>query len=438
MSDLNNRFLASLQLWRKMPPIWHIPLIYAFFSYLWIIFSDRFLLLAGVETHETLVYQTFKGLFFVSITSLLIYILIRKHQKRLLAQQRVLLENERKYRLLFQKHPLPIWVYQRQDEVFLAANKVAIERYGYMEEELLKMRLPDMLLKHEPPIFIHKKGTAIFVETYHSPIEWQGKPSVMLTAIDITEKTLAEREKQAVLKELNDFVYRASHDLRGPIVRILGLVQVLYLENLNAQSLHYLQLLEHTSERLDAILKRLLLVNTLKNTQATATPIPLHEWIENFLSTWRNEHPYFKFENQISEPITLYADATLLQIIFENLIENSLQYRSLKEDDGVWIGLLSAEEVQNLTANHDKTLPPSFQALFIADNGIGIEREAQTRLFEMFYRGTERSQGSGLGLYMAHLAAQKMGGELFLGKKEDTNAPFLAPYTTFFVLLLPL
>ena len=101
----------------------------------------------------------------------------------------------------------------------------------------------------------------------------------------------------------------------------------------------------------------------------------------------------------IANEIVFYSDIQFLKTILENLIENSIVFRK----EGVDLKIHVTIRVQQ-----DKLI------LSVRDNGSGINPEIKNQLFNMFYRGSEKSIGNGLGLYLVKKATEKLGGEVHI------------------------
>ena len=67
---------------------------------------------------------------------------------------------------------------------------------------------------------------------------------------------------------------------------------------------------------------------------------------------------------------------------------------------------------------------PDCTRITVSDNGQGIPKEIQKSVFEMFYRGNEESQGTGLGLFIVRSALEKMGGTIELKSEKDEGSTF--------------
>lgn len=171
-----------------------------------------------------------------------------------LSQQSNEAEKKRKtgeisYRKLFMDSPIPAWVYDRRTLKFLAVSQTAIDEYGYTEEEFLQMRITDIypddeqiyvlatlndfnqqLEKSRRTRHIYKSGEIIEVEVASDWTLFHDRKARMVIATNVTKETKLVREKEAYIEQLRDFAFYASHDLRGPVSRLLGLNTVLEYE----------------------------------------------------------------------------------------------------------------------------------------------------------------------------------------------------------------
>lgn len=189
------------------------------------------------------------------------------------AQARAL-ETERQYRLLFERNPMPFWVFDLETLRFLEVNDAAVRHYGYSREEFLAMTVLDIrpprgsvdvlqspsepapspegeLWKH-----LKKDGSVIDVHVRTETINYNGRSARLVLAEDISETLAYERE-------LN---YRASHDAATGLLNLPGLKTRLAAEGKGPYALAYLQLrgLELVTDSLgQAVATRLL--DTLAN-----------------------------------------------------------------------------------------------------------------------------------------------------------------------------
>ncbi len=214
--------------------------------------------------------------------------------------------------------------------------------------------------------------------------------------------SLQERYNEVKLlnEALDHFAYSVSHDLRSPIASVLGLINLIKLEENIANIKIYSDMQEKSMNKLDAYIKKILEYSTITRAKDKIEEI-------NFEDT-ANE--IFEFHNlaissrQIKKIIVchahspFYGDKNKVGIILNNIIDNSIWfYDPIEENPFISIFI---------SVTNEKSM------IEIKDNGIGIEEKHLTKIFDMFYRGTERTKGSGLGLYIAKEAIDKMNGNV--------------------------
>jgi PAS domain S-box-containing protein len=204
-------------------------------------------------------------------------------------------------------------------------------------------------------------------------------------------------------QELDTFVYRASHDLRGPIVSMAGLHNLLSMGEHNTQTQEYLQMLHQSIHRLDTILRELTDLLKIKEIEIKKEPINFQHLINqvklNLISL--ENYQYVNWEIDIDpKALTVESDENLLRIIVQNLAENSINFARTNRNKP-YLAI-------KITVNAENTL----LKMTIEDNGCGITEEALPKIYNMFYRGIETSKGSGLGLYILKNALEKLGGTI--------------------------
>jgi signal transduction histidine kinase len=189
-------------------------------------------------------------------------------------------------------------------------------------------------------------------------------------------------------KELDRFVYSASHDLRAPLRSLLGLIEVTQKTNDPEEIQQCLDLMRHRVHNMDGFIKEIIDFSRnarqeVKRENLLLLPI-IQETIEDLKFAEGMEQIYVRLD--IPPGLEIISDSTRLKVILHNLIGNSFKYHDPhKEQQEVMV----------------KAYPEGEQIrIDIEDNGVGIAVEHQEKVFDMFYRASEKSQGSGLGLYI--------------------------------------
>jgi PAS domain S-box-containing protein len=185
-------------------------------------------------------------------------------------------ESEKRYSDLFHFSPQPMWVYALDDLSFLDVNEAAIRHYGYSREEFLSMTIKEirpeedlsklmeaveLSRKHDQfyfkDIFRHQKknGEIIYVDLQSNIISFKGRKAELILAQDITDRLeyISAIEKQNEL--LRDIAWKQSHEVRGPLARIMGLINLLELPNKDISLEEILSHINKSAHELDTIVK---------------------------------------------------------------------------------------------------------------------------------------------------------------------------------------
>jgi signal transduction histidine kinase/ligand-binding sensor domain-containing protein len=224
------------------------------------------------------------------------------------------------------------------------------------------------------------------------------------------EETIKKLDK-AVL-ELDRFVYSASHDLSAPLKSVLGLVSIARMEPDPAKLNEYFNHMELSIGKLDLVIRSMVNFSRNYHQDVEQKEICLSELINDIFSDLSHlpEGQRIQFKNKLKSDIKIKADEYRLKVIVQNLITNGIKYADLSKDES-YIEVIYEDK-------------PSAYEIQVIDNGVGIEEERQRRIFEMFYRATDRSNGSGLGLFIVHEIVQKLGGEISVQSQYGQGSKF--------------
>jgi len=213
---------------------------------------------------------------------------------------------------------------------------------------------------------------------------------------DITQTKENMIELQKVNFELDSFVYHASHDLRSPLRSILGLIDLYRLEEDVKLQEECIEKIQQSVRRLDDLVVELLSISRNDRVNDPHSPINLLLEVNNSIASYYNatDTRNLEISTQILQPVQLVSDPTRVRIILNNLISNAIKYRSFSKEK-------SQIDIYAEVTNEEAVIR-------IRDNGEGIEESKLPHIFDMFYRATERSEGSGLGLYIVKKVADKL------------------------------
>lgn len=227
--------------------------------------------------------------------------------------------------------------------------------------------------------------------------------------LDEREIAAKYKEKSEALEisneNLDNLVYSISHDIRSPLANIKGLA-TLGKEDSDSEILQeYFLKIEKSANRLQEFTKQITDFFKLEKQEPNFQYINLHHFIEDLFD--HNFQPQFsndeKFINSIPKNLEIKTDQVRLTQIIINLFSNSIKYKSSKRPLTI--------EITAATNNINTTL--SFK-----DNGIGISKDFLPYMWEIFSRGTKRSQGAGLGLYIVNQCALSINAQIDVDSVE--------------------
>lgn len=260
-----------------------------------------------------------------------------------------------------------------------------------------------------------KDGKYIWIESTNKLTLKEGSneiEGVISISRDISERKAFEIRLEEKIKELDTFIYRSSHDLKGPLASLQGLLNVAKSEIKDANSLQYLSLIERSVLHLDTILMDLLNITKITQGNLNIVDINLKEIITNIINSFENLPEYKNMECNIelNDCPILKSDKSLINNIFQNLIINAIKYRDKNKPTSI-INIKSYCISDELIVK-------------IEDNGEGIPESLQRSVFDMFFRGNTKSTGTGLGLYIVKNAIEKVGGRIYLESEEQKGSTF--------------
>lgn len=213
-------------------------------------------------------------------------------------------------------------------------------------------------------------------------------------------------------QELDNFVYIVSHDLRSPLMLTKGLLDLSKrkIDDKN-EVLKYMDLAGKSINNLDDIIKEILTYSRNARTGLQQERFDLKTIVQEIKEGLDlKECPSFTLLEEYKNPTTINADKGRLHTILRNLITNSFKYRK-KE--------ISNPSVKIIFSRSDKQF-----TITIEDNGQGIAEESLGKVYDMFYRGTSSTSGTGLGLYICKEMLLKMGASFRLESTLGTGTRF--------------
>lgn len=212
-------------------------------------------------------------------------------------------------------------------------------------------------------------------------------------------------------EELDRFVYSASHDLKSPLSSIKGLVNVFEMDQ-NAKKEEYLPKINARIRAMDKFIEDITNYSRNSRAQVSFELLLIYPLVQDVISALQyiEEAEKIDFKIEIETDFVVKSDAYRVKVILTNLISNAIKYAD-RSKENPFILIKAFKENKR-----------SF--IQIIDNGIGIRSELHTKIFDMFYRATEASIGTGLGLYIVSESIKKINAEIKIDSALGKGSTF--------------
>jgi len=237
---------------------------------------------------------------------------------------------------------------------------------------------------------------------------------------DMQRKTellaLSETKNEKLSKtntELDKFVYSVSHDLRAPLKSMTGIIEITGQESEDPFVKEHMDLLQESISKLDRFIVDMLEYSRNAKSEIRKEKIDFQELLNDITRNLKymceNQRPVeISLDVQSESPFC--SDKGKLSTVLNNLISNSIRYHNPESKDPF---------VRVKVKTTDKQVE-----IMVKDNGIGISKDLHDKIFEMFYRVTENSVGSGLGLYLVKETVEKLNGEIKVDSHPGVGTEF--------------
>jgi PAS domain S-box-containing protein len=340
-------------------------------------------------------------------------------------------KNETLFTQLFQNVPMAVVMLDESGKVF-QVNRGFEQMFGFERGELRGKNLNDFIVPDElrnegidlnnlitanqvvsiETMRKHRNGKPVNVILCGVPIMMENQTiGIYGVYVDITDRKKVEEELKIRNTELDNFVYKVSHDLRAPLSSVLGLVNLARLPGNTDNPKDYIDIIGEKVSSLDHFIGDVLSHSKNLKMEVNICKVDLGKIIDQTFT----ELGYLEGAQEIKriikiEGIEFFSDQWRISEIFRNLISNAIKYRQLiSQNPEVTIKI----HVDHLRAD-----------ISFSDNGIGIDERNLAKIFEMFYRATEQSDGSGIGLYIVKNAVEKLGGQISVASKPMQGTRF--------------
>lgn len=301
-------------------------------------------------------------------------------------------------------------------------NPAACRTLGYSREELLTLSIPDIDDSYQEKTWqryfteVKEKGS-VTVETLHLtrdgrqiPVEivanyirFGSKECICAFARDISERKAAAELIRIKNKELEQFVYIVSHDLKGPLVTIksfLGMLQQDMEEGDTESIASDISFIKGAADKMEQLLAALLKLSRIGRVENAPVQQSTETLVAECLTVLAGSIREQGVEIVTAEmPVMLTGDALQLGQIWQNLIDNAIKYMGDQPHPKIEVGIREQDNEA---------------VFFVCDNGMGIAPENRERIFNLFSQLNPHSGGSGLGLALVKKIIELYQGRIWL------------------------
>jgi len=342
---------------------------------------------------------------------------------------------EIRFRSLFENTPELI-LYQNENSTILDANPAFLKLVEKPKDQVLNHQYDEFLPPEVRPLFKEKlaeafTGRIVRFEMYASqggsaPRHWDvvkvplmehGKVvGVHMVARDITEKTQSQDQILAQNKDLQQFTYIVSHNLRAPLANALGLVGLLGVEEADSPAFEHARThLQVSLEQLDQVLQDMNTILAIRDKQGLAEPedVPLAEIVLQVLQNLQDVVHECGGTVRVTIPdhFQVRGNRAYLYSSLFNLLSNSIKYRDAQRPLLVEL-TATGEEGQE-------------KVITFADNGLGIDlAQAGADVFQLYKRFHPTHPGRGVGLYLVKTHVESMGGRIEVSSQVGEGTQF--------------
>jgi signal transduction histidine kinase len=232
------------------------------------------------------------------------------------------------------------------------------------------------------------------------------------------QKEVLERSNMELRKtnsELDSFVYSVSHDLRAPLSSMLGVIGLFETVSQDEFTLKNASMLKASIKKLDGFINDILDYSRNSRLELKKEKINFDEMLADISNNLKfmgsGSQRQVAIRTTIKNGMNFYSDKSRLNVVLNNLISNSIRYNDPEAVDPF-------VEVK-------VRISDAYADILVKDNGIGIDRKNHDKIYDMFYRISDKSIGSGLGLYIVKETVAKLDGTIQLrsdiGKGTEFN-----------------
>ncbi|NOS92741.1 MAG: HAMP domain-containing histidine kinase [Cyclobacteriaceae bacterium] len=228
------------------------------------------------------------------------------------------------------------------------------------------------------------------------------------------EVLLLKRETQLMKtnEKLDRILYSASHDLRAPLHSIKGLMNLAAMDAKSDNLKYYFSLADERIAKLDQFIIDILEFSRSTKNQLAIEQVSIHELVNEIADALKYMEGASRIQliREFSEIDFITTDRRSLSVILSNLVSNSVKYHNYQQIDP-WIKIIVKREADKV-------------CISVSDNGMGIANDQQEKVFDMFFRATDQSTGSGLGLFIVKEMVDQLNGHISLQSNLGQGSKF--------------
>lgn len=345
------------------------------------------------------------------------------------------------HELVFDEHGKPI------NSRIIDCNDVFTQITGIKKEDAIGRIATEVYGVEGAPYFDIYSKVAISGKSYSFNVYYEPMDKYFMTSVvsprknrfatitrDITEIQQKQEELNSKNKELENFIYVTSHDLRSPLVNIQGFSQrmtnqTIELDNLirdcefniekkiNIEKImrddipKSLSFITSNVYKMDALIKGLLQISRTGRMALVVQQIDMNQLLKTIVANYSFQLTELKADVSIKNLTNCYGDENLLNQLFSNLIGNAIKYRDPNRK--LVIEISSHKHFKKVIYN-------------VKDTGIGISSKNIEKIWNVFYRVNTSTPepGDGLGLSLAKTIAEKNKGKIWAESEEGKGSTF--------------
>lgn len=219
-------------------------------------------------------------------------------------------------------------------------------------------------------------------------------------------------ELERAYNELDKFSYSVTHDMRGPLLSILGAIEAAqHMDNIS-EIRDMLMMMKTSVRNLDDFIQSIHDYYNLNRGELEIKQIDFKELVDEQIRIFNFTYLVsdVKFTTSIVQKETFRGDELSIKLILNNLLSNAFKYQKKdNKDKSVKLNIL----VENGSA-----------IIEVSDNGVGIAKSHQEDIFNMFFRASSYEVGSGFGLYNVKVAIAKLNGKITVDSELNKGTSF--------------